>query len=102
MEAKIWSELQVPSEHGWLIERNRERASNLIINHRYGTHNQLRTFDRILAGYGEDREFIDAFHLDLCGTLCNTAIENFSPVLPLRAQKHRPVFGDYSLTSVAI
>jgi len=83
LEAKIWSELQVPSEHGWLIERNRERAENLIINHRYGTHNQLRTFDRILAGYGEDRAFIDAFHLDLCGTLCNTAIENFSPILPL-------------------
>lgn len=83
LEAKIWSELGVPTEHGWLIERSRERAENLIINHRYGTHNQLGTFDRILAGYGEDRAFIDAFHLDLCGTFCNTAINNFSPILPL-------------------
>ncbi len=83
LEAKLWSELNVPTEHGWLIERNRQRAGDLISTHRYGTHNQLRTFDRILAGHGEARAYIDGFHLDLCGTMSNAAIQNFSPVLPL-------------------
>jgi hypothetical protein len=83
LEAKIWFELGVPSGHGWLIERSRERGGKLIRGHRYQMHNQLGTFDRILAGHGADRTFIDGFHLDLCGTLCNTAIENFSPVVPL-------------------
>lgn len=82
-EAKIWSELGVPKDHGWLIERSRKRAARLIAENRYLTQNQLGTFHTILAGLGEDRARIDAFHLDLCGQFCNTAITNFTPVLPL-------------------
>lgn len=83
LEAKIWQESGIPPNHGWLIERNRERGGKLITNHRYRTQNQLGTFDRILAGYGDKHAFIDAFHLDLCGTLSNSTITSFAPALPL-------------------
>jgi len=83
LEARIWSELGIPSEHGWLIERNREREGKLITGHRYQIHNQLGTFDRIFAGLGADHAGVDGFHLDLCGTFCNDAIANFAPVVPL-------------------
>jgi hypothetical protein len=83
IEAGIWSELGVPSEHGWLIERSRERGGKLIRGHHYQIHNQLGTFDRILAGFGMDHAFIDGFHLDLCGTLSDNAIADFAPVVPL-------------------
>jgi hypothetical protein len=82
LEAKIWAERGIPAEHGWLIERNRQRNDALITNHRYSVHNQLGTFDRILAGHGKDAS-IDGFHLDLCGTLCDHAIAGFKPVIPL-------------------
>jgi len=83
LEEKIWSELGIPFGHGWLIERSRKLGGKLIANHRYQTHNQLGTFSRILAGHGADRAFIDGFHLDLCGTLCDDSIANFAPVVPL-------------------
>lgn len=83
LEAEIWSELGIPTDHGWLIERSRERNVKLIKNHRYNIHNQLGTFNCILAGHGTDRAFVDGFHLDLCGTLCNKAIGNFESIVPL-------------------
>jgi len=82
VEAKIWHDLAIPVENGWLIERSRKHGSKLA-GHHYRTQNQLRTFDRILAGYGEHRDYIDAFHLDLCGTLSNKSMKDFAPVLPL-------------------
>lgn len=83
LEAKIWQEIGVPSDHGWLIERNRERSGKLINSHRYRTLNQLGTLDKIVAGLGEDRSCVDAFHLDLCGTFCNKVIADFASALPL-------------------
>jgi hypothetical protein len=82
-EAKVWNELGVPTDNGWLIERSRERSGQLMARYRYHTHNQLQTFHQILNGYSQDESYIDAFHLDLCGTFCNTSINNFEPVLPL-------------------
>jgi hypothetical protein len=83
IEAKVWSELQIPTDHGWLIERNRARSRSLIGTHRYRTHNQLSTFARILSGHGGPASAIDAFHLDLCGTVTQEALASFGPILPL-------------------
>jgi hypothetical protein len=83
LEAKKWKERNIPDTNGWLIERSPELRGNLILNHRYRNHNQLGTFDKILSGHGESRTLVDAFHLDLCGTLSNKAIANFALVLPL-------------------
>ncbi len=85
IEAKIWAESGVPPDHGWLIELNRERGGRLIKSHRYKSHNRLGTFHRILNGYGEDGH-VDGFHLDLCGTMSDRVIDDFSPVLPLVLQ----------------
>lgn len=82
-EANIWKESNIPPENGWLIEHSRELGGKLINTHRYRTQNQLGTFSRIMAGFGEDRAFVDAFHLDLCGTLSDKAIFDFASVLPL-------------------
>jgi hypothetical protein len=83
IEAKLWQEHGLPPENGWLIERSRDRARQLIAGHRYRTHNQLQTFHQILAGYGEEQAHIDGFHLDLCGTFGGALVKIFSSILPL-------------------
>lgn len=83
LEAKIWKDFGIPPENGWLIERGHETGQKLIVNHCYKTQNQLGTFSKILAGYDNSCRFIDAFHLDLCGTLSNQAMVDFAPVLPV-------------------
>jgi hypothetical protein len=86
IEAKIWTESGIPPEHGWLIELNRTRGNRLIENHRYRHHNRLGTFHQILAGQGGPAARIDGFHLDLCGTVTERVIHDFSPLLPLILQ----------------
>ena len=81
LEAEIWEELGVPRDNGWLIERNRKRGGNLIAEHRYHVHNQLVTFDRILAGYGSAQAVVDGFHLDLCGTFSGQSLADFSQTI---------------------
>lgn len=83
VEAKVWSELGVPKENGWLIERRREQNGKLIRSNQYRTHNQLITFGQILDGHEVEDAFVDAFHLDLCGTFSDKAMLDFRPVLPL-------------------
>ncbi len=55
----------------------------MVRNHRYRTTNLLGTFDKILAGHGEESAYIDGFHLDLYGTFMAETISNFKSVLPL-------------------
>ncbi len=81
IEAKLWAEAGVPFEKGNLIELNGLRSRSLIKNHRYRVHNRLGTFHKVLGGYGEDS--IDAFHLDLCGTVGTEVLNDFAPILPL-------------------
>ncbi len=83
VESIVWAEKGIKFDRGWLVERGLVRSKNLIRSHRFRTHNQLRTFPQILAGYGPDKDHIDGGHIDLCGTLCERAIRDFSPVLPL-------------------
>lgn len=83
LEAEIWAEIGISHDNGWLIERSRSRGEKLIRAHGYHIHNQLGTFNQILAGcYGENHAVIDGFHLDLCGTF-GPATEDFRNVLPL-------------------
>jgi hypothetical protein len=79
IEAKIWEEMNVT--HGWLIELNHRRRTNLIRKNRFKITNRLKTFDSVLAGHG-DEGFIDGFHLDLCGTFANKVVHDFAPILP--------------------
>lgn len=83
MEARVWAEKGIPHDHGWLIERSRERSTDLINDHRYQTQNQLSTFPQILQGHDESHAYIDGFHLDLCGTFTNRVISEFSPAFEL-------------------
>jgi hypothetical protein len=85
IEARVWAEVGIPGNHGWQIELNRSRRKELISNGsngKYRSHNRLGTFHKILEGHG-DQGAIDGFHLDLCGTLSDQVIKDFSPVLPL-------------------
>src|SRR3989344_104689 len=83
LEAKMWLELGIPKEHGWLIERSDARMLRLIAESRYRIHNQLSTFARILRGQNGETASIDGFHLDLCGTFGGELLGNFSSVMPL-------------------
>jgi len=93
IEAKIWAESGIPPEHGWLIELNRERGHRLIEDHRYRHHNRLGTFHQILRGQEGANAYIDGFHLDLCGTITDQVIRDFSPLLPLILQSTGKCFG---------
>ncbi|HEU5114863.1 MAG TPA: hypothetical protein VFT82_03795 [Candidatus Paceibacterota bacterium] len=81
-EPKAWQERGVPAKNGWLLERSNRLSGGLIRGFPYHTHNQLQTFPQILKGYGEGH-YLDLFHFDLCGTLTDSAIADFVPVLPL-------------------
>ncbi len=81
VEAKVWQERGIPSTNGWLIERSRDKSGNLIATHRYNVQNQLSTFPQTLRGLGHDS--VDAFHLDLCGTLGEDLTDNAKRVLEL-------------------
>ncbi len=84
IEAKVWESRGVSHQNGWLIERNQHRGGKLIKQFSYRSHNELRTFPKILAGlYGDNRVFIDYAHLDIFGTLTADVIEDFVPILPL-------------------
>ncbi|MDB5194459.1 MAG: hypothetical protein JWN50_473 [Parcubacteria group bacterium] len=80
-EARLWAESKI--DHGWLIELNRKLRGRLIEEHGYKIHNRLGTFHQILGGYGGDEGIVDGFHLDLCGTMREGIISDFTPILPL-------------------
>jgi hypothetical protein len=83
MEAEEWQKAGVLPENGWLIERNKDLRRKLIRRFRYRILNQLRALPQFLAGCETDEASVDAFHLDLCGMLSDSAISDFTPVLPL-------------------
>ncbi len=84
IEARIWQGYDIPPQNGWLIERNQARGGKLIKGFSYRSHNELRTFPKILAGlYGDDQAFVDYAHIDIFGTLTEDVINDFAPILPL-------------------
>jgi hypothetical protein len=81
-EEALWRKYGVLQTHGWLVERSHEKSKKLMRGG-YRLVNELNGLPSTLAGLGEERSYLDSFHLDLDGTFKIEDIENFSPVLPL-------------------
>ncbi len=88
LEAKLWQARGIPGEHGWIVERGRQRSLALIrarFPYRYTA--RLLTFPRVLrAIHGVDAA-VDGFHLDLCGTV-EPNLAEFRPMMPLIVGSH--------------
>ena len=80
-EAAIWQELGIPGTQGWLIERNKKRSvENIKTPYRYTS--SLGNFSYAFRSvWGSDRG-VDAFHLDLCGTI-ESSVDLFRRTVPL-------------------
>jgi len=81
-EAKIWQEVGIAAENGWLIERNRKKSRKLISEMPYRYTSTLESFSRVFRNVGGAKAGIDAFHLDLCGTL-DSSIAIVRRIIPL-------------------
>lgn len=84
-EAKIWSELGVEHENGWLIERQKKLSRTLIREHRYRYVSSLGSFAHVIKSIHDKEARVDVFHLDLCGTI-ESVTSVFAPVMPLIVQ----------------
>lgn len=84
LEASLWKKAGIDPNHGWLIERARKAGRRLITDHQYHFCSSLISFPRILTSVLGDKAGIDAFHLDLCGTL-EANWKQFAPIIPLVA-----------------
>lgn len=69
-EMELWKTAGIPSENGWLIERNRRLSAQIIRSRYFRYCANLQSFAGILKTVkGAKNAFVDGFHLDLCGTL---------------------------------
>lgn len=87
-EARLWQELGVPSENGWLIEHGRAFSERLIRQFPYRKCNKLSVFPGLLRSVCGPHASVDVFHLDLCGTL-ESSLEEFRSVFPLVTGKSK-------------
>ncbi len=81
-EAKLWQETGIPADNGWLIERGNELSKNLIRHTPYHVCSSLAGFPKVLRSIHGQFSGIDAFHLDLCGTI-EPNIGIIKPLMPL-------------------
>jgi hypothetical protein len=81
-EAAIWQEVGIPGSNGWVIERNRQRSRKLIADLPYRYTSSLGNFARGFRSVTGAGHGVDAFHLDLCGTL-ELATNVARPIIPL-------------------
>ena len=84
-EAAIWQEHGIPDSNGWLIERNRKRSANLISQLPYRYTSSLASFSRVFRSVAGSSRGVDAFHLDLCGTI-EPNIDIARRIIPLVVQ----------------
>lgn len=87
-EARLWLERGVAPESGWLIERNPDLRAYHLRHLPFNSWQNLRSFPAVLRTITGNRTSIDAFHLDLCGTL-EPSVEDFRPILPLLTNSAR-------------
>lgn len=69
-ELAVWTALDVPREHCWLIERDQQQARRLIPRARpaHVYVGELRDFPRMFRSVAPDGT-LDVFHWDLCETM---------------------------------
>lgn len=85
-EFGVWKELSIPEEHGWIIERNRRATRELIKRFSYRYCPRLSLFPRVLERSSAGNDYLDALHLDLCGTL-EPNFDEVKPVVSLVASQ---------------
>ncbi|MBX4204829.1 MAG: hypothetical protein KW788_01410 [Candidatus Doudnabacteria bacterium] len=68
-EAKIWQESGISADNGWVIERQKSHSDKLIRESPYHYVSSLRKFPKAFRAISGSKRQIDAFHLDLCGTI---------------------------------
>ena len=82
LEPHLWQEAGVAGDHGWLIEQRDLYRNHLDQHLPYNICPDLATFPDEIQRLKGAPNFVDAFHLDLCGTL-EKSIDIFAPVFPL-------------------
>lgn len=82
VEAELWRKHGIPPAHGWLVERSQDLSRKIIAELKYHYEPSLFGFPRGFSGAMGRKATIDAFHLDLKGTL-ESSLPAFTPVLPL-------------------
>ena len=80
-ELEIWRDRGIAAKHGWMVERGRETRLKLITRFFYQLCTNLSALPNSIRGVSNP-PLLDAFHLDLCGTL-EPSIADFSGVLEL-------------------
>lgn len=68
-ESALWKTAGVLDRNGWLIERNRQHSRRIIQEAGYHYTTSLKNFWRVFRSVNGDKAGVDAFHLDLCGTI---------------------------------
>ena len=81
-EAGIWQEAGIAPANGWVIERNKDRSRSLIRKLPYRYTASLATFAEVYTTHKGSKAGLDAFHLDVCGTL-EPLVSQVQRIMPL-------------------
>lgn len=81
-EAAIWQQAGIPGENAWLIERKKAQSRRLITQLPYRYTSSLVNFSRVFRSIAGSNRGVDAFHLDLCGTI-ETSVDMTRRIIPL-------------------
>lgn len=82
LEAEVWAKAGVQRDSAYLIERSRKLSRVLIHGGRFQYTKDLRGFPAIFQALHPD-ERLDAFHLDLNGTLLSQYVRQAQPIVAM-------------------